>query len=506
MSDADEGHTLGGRSHAPELPLPYFEAWRGEATPTRARLLLVSPHFTPDASVGALRWERFAAHFAERGWKLDVLARDPSQLERAEPERLERLPTGTRAYGVGRPQLTVDRLEAKVRRLIVPLRRLAGARSKRAAGAETSGDEGQSRRGDSGRTGWLTPEEAEGSAWTPRGGYRMYRGLRNLRQGAARAERAVSLATSLALTVDYRAVVSCGPPHWAHEAARRIAREIDRPLVLDFRDPWSLLEGLPEDIASPLWLRHAERTEAACVAEARLVVVTTDPHREALARRHPAAEERIVTVRNGIDPEELPEATEPPERFLVVYAGSVYGGRDPRPFLRAAARVVDGHGLGPDEFGIEFVGDASSREYGALELLAAEEGLEDHFEAAGPLPRHEALRRAARASVLLNLPQTSCLCIPAKVYEYLQMEGRILALEEPGSATERLLREEDADIVRPDDVEAIARVLRDRYEAFASEGRTRSRAPDPSLGRAAQAERFVRLLEDRVASTPDVAV
>lgn len=503
MAETERHDTLGGRSRAPELPLPYFEACSGDDIPTQSRVLLVSPHFPPDTSVGALRWEKFAVHFARYGWKLDVLARQPSQLDRSDPKRLESLPVGTRAFGVDQPPLLVDRLEARVRNLVEPVRTFRpGPLSKNVS--RSSGR--WSVRGASTRDDWLSTEEISRLAFTPRGVYRAYRAWRYLRQGRASADHAASLGVSLALSADYRAVISCGPPHWAHVAARRIAREIGRPLVVDLRDPWSLIEGLPEDMASPLWLRQAEHEEAACVDVAHLIVANTSAHSEALCHRYPWAADRIVTVLNGFDEKVFDVSSEPTDRFVVVYSGSIYGGRDPRSFFQAAGRVVRRLDLAPSDFTIEFLGEASSFDGRTLEDLAEEAGLAGHFVAMGVVPREEALRRAARASLLLNLPQYSQLCIPSKIYEYLQMDGRILALEEPGSATERLLRGEDADIVQPDDVEAIARVLRDRYEAFASGGSTSSNAPDPSLGRAAQAERLVRLLEDRVASPAHAAL
>ena len=481
VAESNPPVTLGGRSHAPELPLPYFEAWRGDGAPTEERFLLVAPHFPPDPSVRALRWERFATPFAERGRKLDVLTRQPSEWIRAEWDRLEALPVGTRAYGVDTRELPLDRLESILRGWL-------------------GRDPAPERTGHATAEGTCPPaEEAPGKPASPRGLYRAYRAWRHLRRAETWIGRAVSLGTSLALTVDYRAVVSSGPPHEAHVAAQRIARRIGRPLVLDLQAPWSLLEAVPEPRAGPVWLRRAGRVEDACIAEARLVVAASDPHRKALAERHPEAAGRIATVLSGFDADRIEESGERTDSFSMVHVGSVDPTEDAlHCLLRASRRIVRSLGLTPDDFRIEFLGDVSGDALGAFEALAREAGVGDYFEVQGALPRPRALRRASQAAVLLNLPQRSGLCIPAEIYEYLRMDGYILALQNPDTATARLLDGTDSDVVEPGDVEAVARVVRNRYQAFAKGQLPPSAPPDPDLAREAQAEKFLRLLAEHL--------
>lgn len=448
--------------------------------------------------MGSLRWEKFARHFARRGWKLDVIARNPAEIVSRKPRRLESLPLGTRAYGVENPGLPFDRFETWLRKITLPLREsVRGIRPESQRNGVDASDELLSDLRIT-QTRWLGRKEIRKEATTLRGVYRTYRAWRRERQARAWADRASAIGASLALTVDFRAVVSCGPPHRAHLAGRKIAHRTGRPLVLDFRDPWSLIEGLPEETASPLRLRRAAEAEKRCVADACLIVANTELHRRALAERYPGASDRIVAVPNGFDPEDAVNNFEHPDKFWVVYAGSIYGSRDPRSFLDAAGRIVRELDLSAEDFGIEFLGYAWSHDGRSLESLAAEHGLGDHLSAPGRVPRDEALQRAARASLLLNLPQNARLCIPFKIYEYLQMNGRILALERKGSATEQLLRHTDAHVVAPDDVKGIADVLRTHYQAFARGDRSRSERPDPSLSREARAKHFLEALRDRL--------
>src|SRR4029450_10757814 len=95
--------------------------------------------------------------------------------------------------------------------------------------------------------------------------------------------------------------------------------------------------------------------------------------------------------------------------------------------------------------------------------LALETGIDRFVKVHPPGTRQEAAKFLARASVLVNLPQDSHLAIPSKIFEYMQFESWLLALAKPNSATELLLRDTEADVVAPDDVDRLAHILHARY-------------------------------------------
>src|SRR4029450_7018638 len=86
------------------------------------------------------------------------------------------------------------------------------------------------------------------------------------------AEAAARLGAQLLERGVHGAVVSCGPPHMVHEAARHLSAAKGLPLVIDLRDPWSLLQRIPESVASPVWYSLAARYERRAVADAALTV------------------------------------------------------------------------------------------------------------------------------------------------------------------------------------------------------------------------------------------
>jgi hypothetical protein len=106
----------------------------------------------------------------------------------------------------------------------------------------------------------------------------------------------------------------------------------------------------------------------------------------------------------------------------------------------------------------------------------------------------------ARASVLVSLPLRTLMTLPAKLFEYTRFDAWILALAETGSATDDLLRDTGADVVSPEDVDGIARVIRARYEEFRRGVRPVALNHDGRFDRARQAAGLYDALEEVVGS------
>jgi glycosyltransferase involved in cell wall biosynthesis len=201
---------------------------------------------------------------------------------------------------------------------------------------------------------------------------------------------------------------------------------------------------------------------------------------------------------NGYDDDPLPGGPRD-SRFLVAYTGSVLLDRSPRILFRAIARAVRDLRLTSEEFGIQFMGDALSHNGISLETLAEQEGLRDIVRVYPARSRREAMELLARASLLVSLPQDAHLAIPSKVFEYLRFNAWILAMAEEGSATELVLRETGARVVRPDDVEGIADFVTKCYQDHCV-GRQPPRAvSDERLSRRVQARRLFDAI-DRIVS------
>jgi protein-tyrosine-phosphatase len=458
---------------------------RGGALSPGRRLLLLSYHFPPGQSVGALRWQQLSSHAAEHGWGLDVITLHPSSVSDPDMSRLASIPPGTRVYGIRAPTLQIERIERVAQRVY------------RTRHFEVAGPRPGSRARHEVR--WSRKNLVDELR-------RAYYAWAEYRRQSRWAEAAARLGARLLERGVHRAVVSCGPPHMVHEAARRLADAKGLPLVIDLRDPWSLLQRIPEPVASPLWYSLAARYERRAVAEAALIVMNTESARRAMQAAYPAAAERIIAVMNGHDYEPVPRSRHG-HRFTIAYAGTIYLDRDPRPLFRATAEVVRRLDLSPDELGIELMGKAGSFNGMPVEALARGAGIEAFVRVRPPGPLREAMEFLADAAVLLSLPQDSDMAIPSKIFEYMQFEAWVLALASPGSATELLLRDSGADVIPPDDEEAIARSLETRYRQYRRGERPPRLAESGRYGRLEQGRRLFDAINHCIGATvPDSKV
>jgi hypothetical protein len=449
------------------IPEPFFVA-PGPAP--QARLLLISYHFPPGTAVGGLRWQKFAAFAAERGWGLDVIAADPAQLPARDERRLAELPAGTRVYGVARPRLLRHRAEDWLRRR---LRRRWTEAGGEAAHAPAAAD----------LPGSFARAELR---WWPRSLRDLVRArdaVRGYGNDGRWARAAARVGIALAREQPYLACVTSGPPHMAHAAGRRLRHALGLPHVMDMRDPWSLVERVVEHVGSPVWYALARRRERPVVASASLVVMNTGPAAEGMRAAYPTAAGRIVAVPNGFDDEVIPVVPRG-RTFVIAYAGSIYLDRDPRPLLKAAARVIAERRLTPDDLRVEFMGVVEGR---PVEEVAAEEGIAAYVRWRPPAPRAAAMTFQAAATMLVCLYQDSRQAIPAKLYEYMLFDAWLLVFADPGSGTADLLAGTDADVRRPGDLGGIAAVIDRRYAEHAAGTRPRRLAREARFSRRSQA-------------------
>ena len=438
---------------SPRLPTPMYTA-PGDAL--ARRMLLVSVAYPPNSEVGSLRWTKIAQAAHTKGWTIDVILIDPADASLRDVALLREVPAGARLFDVPLRDLALQRAEALVRRVVRRWRsrRVAGATraagAAGAAGAAPAGaNEGHGHAAGAGTLGQLL---------------RAYRARLHFAQWHDWASRAALTGVALATETPYALIASSGPPHYAHEAARRISVTAGRPLVIDLRDPWFSDDVEPMALRGATW-RHVTSTgESSAVAQSSLVVVNTDSCRHLMIQRYPTLSDRFLTIMNGADPDVAPAQSVATD-FVISHTGSLYSGRNPRVLFRAVALVVARIGIRPGELRIHFMGD-DVYDGRPLRALAAECGVGDFTTVERRRPRSEALALIQASAMVVLLPQQHVHSIPGKLFEYVQLAAWPLVIADRGSATELLLRDSGADVVSPDDVDGVADAIEQRFLAF----------------------------------------
>lgn len=214
--------------------------------------------------------------------------------------------------------------------------------------------------------------------------------------------------------------VSCSPFSSALSGAK-IKLITGKPLVVDFRDAWSLNPHTKFGRFHKLVTGLMERI---VIKTADRFIVNTDGAARLYRKKYPQHAAKISAIPNGYD--ELTPVNhnaDPDAPFRIMHVGSFYGSRSPRLLFEALAKLsgrkIEFIQVGPD---FDVIEEFKNR----LNITVIK-----------PVPRAKALELMATAS-LLYLKQgwepgvSDYIAVAAKTYEYIATGLPILAEVPPG--------------------------------------------------------------------------
>jgi glycosyltransferase involved in cell wall biosynthesis len=286
-------------------------------------------------------------------------------------------------------------------------------------------------------------------------------------------------------------VLTTSPPSSVHLIGAGAKRATGVRWVVDLRDS---LVAHPHRRAERLPARVKERGEhvvAGLVARhADAIIAVSDAIAEEARGFGPRGP--VVSIANGCDFDDFAGLDyRPSDRFRITHAGSFFGKRDPRPFLRALAEA-------DEDVVARFVGDFRTADREFAEGL----GLDGKLELHPYVPRRRALElQRDSEALLLLIPDAGGRgrgVLSGKVFEYLAAERPILAAVPPDGAAADLIRETGAGVVAPpDDPEALREALAGlvaRWRTGALDGTPLSPEQRERLSRGARVEELAELI------------
>jgi glycosyltransferase involved in cell wall biosynthesis len=206
-----------------------------------------------------------------------------------------------------------------------------------------------------------------------------------------------------------------------------IKRVSGRPLVVDFRDAWTLN---PHAHHLRLHQRIIEALERRVFRCADRIILNTDGAKALYARRYPAHTSKMTVIPNGYDGLNVADPDEPVrEPFRIVHVGAFYGSRTPDQLIDVLERL---------DLNIEFVQIGSS-----YPTLQRKSGPKIRVI---PQMKHADALAMMRTASLLYLRQgweagvSDYIAVAAKTYEYLATGLPILAHCPPGDNIEIVRR------------------------------------------------------------------
>ncbi len=242
------------------------------------------------------------------------------------------------------------------------------------------------------------------------------------------------------------------------------------PLILDFRDAWTLNPR-------KFWDNRFQRFwECVALRQASKVIFATNAMREGYSDRYPWIEkEKIVTITNGYDNYDfkhfrLKERAEE-KKLLITFTGTFNDNvppldidQSPFYFLQGLSRLLKEKDIA-ENIRICFVGDFGKNN----EVLVKEMGLENVVELKGHVSHDKCLQYQADADLLLLIIYTcewSKSVLTGKLFEYIGARKPILALVPEGEAKDLIVKEGLGKTVDPGDIEGIKDTILEYYEEW----------------------------------------
>lgn len=310
-------------------------------------------------------------------------------------------------------------------------------------------------------------------------------------------------------------LLATAPPFGVSTLACDAARRYRLPLVMDWRDPWTLWRPMP--FPSYAHYRFTRAREGAALRDANVSVATSHVTRDDWLRLFPSADpSRLVTIYNGFDREvveAIPRAAASDDpRRRIVHVGNFYYTpqerrhhaqsvwrqaphrwlfyrprredwlyKSPYFFLRGLRRLADRDAAMLADLRVIFAGPVPAW----LPAMLEETGTTGLVESPGWLPHREAAQLARTADALLltsaRVVRGRDYSVYGKTFEYIGLERPILGVLTDGATRDIVDRSGLGILADPDDPDAVA----DAIAAVVTAPRgTRLRVADPAFVRA----------------------
>ncbi len=219
-------------------------------------------------------------------------------------------------------------------------------------------------------------------------------------------------------------------PRSAHVLGLLIKKLTHKPWLADYRDEWTLNSQWFPPTRFHRWL--GEKLDAACVHNARFVVNTTEVCTQNFLEKFGGNPDKYLTIHNGYDEQDIApyRKLRPPTEMLVMTSiGSLYGGRDARPFLRAVERAVKNGKIERHKLCIKLIDGQNPELISEVEKLE----LNDVAKISPRIPQEKAFMELAKSHIAVLVGSgMEKVAMTTKVYEYAGMGKPILALVPQG--------------------------------------------------------------------------
>ncbi len=265
---------------------------------------------------------------------------------------------------------------------------------------------------------------------------------------------------------DISVIYVSGYPWSAFLVGAILSRLRKVPLILDYRDAWTLFpRGFWDNRFQRFW-------EGLVLCQASKVIFVTNYMEKGYRERYPWIDRgKFVTITNGFnreDYERIETKKMKSDKFLITYTGTFNDNippldidRSPYYFLHALSKLLKEKDICED-IRVHFVGNYGKNNKDLIKEL----NLDNVVELTSSVSHDESIMYQMEA-VLLLLVIYPCkqivLDLTGKLFEYIGARKFILALVPDGEAKELIVKENLGMVVRPKDIESIKNAIYKLY-------------------------------------------
>lgn len=275
--------------------------------------------------------------------------------------------------------------------------------------------------------------------------------------------KALKAAEGLFGKQNFDVIFATAPPFTDLLIGAELKKRFNRPLVLDYRDPWH--EYPLKYYPTPFHKLLNYKLEKKVLHAASKVITTNRRVKEMILKRYKFLSYKdVIILPQGYDPQDFrtnPASKPARKKMRITHAGVFYGGRTPRYFLEALRRTFGAHPEIKEKTECVFIGAIHDDHLRMIKTM----GLEGNVTTTGYLDHLHCSEYLIDSDVLW-LMMTNDSQSPGKLYEYFGARKPVLACLPEGFLRQAVEETGAGIVVAPDDIEGISTAILKFYNQY----------------------------------------
>lgn len=261
-------------------------------------------------------------------------------------------------------------------------------------------------------------------------------------------------------------IVATGQPFILFRYASELAKKYNIPWVADYRDGWTSSQG-DYTLRGLQKIQHGflRKQELKIVETAAFITTAAPPYRDELLKLFP--HKNIEVVYNGFDEEILEQIKDVPARkdkFVIAYAGMMYGHQKLETFLKAVENLLLSGELKEEDIEIVFFA-ANAFPDSKNRILSFSKIVNNVILTTDRVPYSTLLKKLKESHLLLLLSRKNANWLNTKLFDYFAANRPVLLVESDRGILDELIHQSSAGYTAQNELEAMAAILKE-YENF----------------------------------------